>query len=422
MKKHKILYPCAVLMAGFVFNATNSLAQVMNLDSVLNSIEKNHPELKMYDAQANAYNAYAKGAKALDPPQFGTGFFMTPYNPMMWKADGSNTGMGSVMFSAQQMFTNPKKLDANATYMKSMANIEREMKGATRNEMFSMAKMRYYEWQVLKKKLKILTDNEALLEYIIKSTEIRYTYGMDKLNAYYKAKAMLGDVQQMKLMTETEIKQLMVELNTLMARDKNLEFDIDSSFSFKNYDSLLVDSTMVIGNRSDYRALAENINLLKSKQFFESSKRLPDFGLRYDHMFTFGKQPQLFSFMAMMTVPIAPWSSKMYKSSVTGLDFEIEAMKNRQQSLLNTTTGNLENIKFQIRNKKQQIGLYEKTIIPSMQKNYQTGLLAYEQNTEELFMVLDAWQNLKVSQLGYLDLLNDLLQLQVQYENQLEIK
>lgn len=422
MKKHKILYPCAVLMAGLVFNATNSLAQVMNLDSVLNSIEKNHPELKMYDAQANAYNAYAKGAKALDPPQFGTGFFMTPYNPMMWKADGSNTGMGSVMFSAQQMFTNSKKLDANATYMKSMANIEREMKGATRNEMFSMAKMRYYEWQVLKKKLKILTDNEALLEYIIKSTEIRYTYGMDKLNAYYKAKAMLGDVQQMKLMTETEIKQLMVELNTLMARDKNLEFDIDSSFSFKNYDSLLVDSTMVIGNRSDYRALAENINLLKSKQFFESSKRLPDFGLRYDHMFTFGKQPQLFSFMAMMTVPIAPWSSKMYKSSVTGLDFEIEAMKNRQQSLLNTTTGNLENIKFQIRNKKQQIGLYEKTIIPSMQKNYQTGLLAYEQNTEELFMVLDAWQNLKVSQLGYLDLLNDLLQLQVQYENQLEIK
>lgn len=422
MKKHKILYPCAVLMAGFVFNATNSLAQVMKLDSVLNSIEKNHPELKMYDAQANAYNAYAKGAKALDPPQFGTGFFMTPYNPMMWKADGSNTGMGSVMFSAQQMFTNPKKLDANETYMQSMANIEREMKGATRNEMFSMAKMRYYEWQVLKKKLKILADNEALLEYIIKSTEIRYTYGMDKLNAYYKAKAMLGEVQQMKLMTETEIKQLMVELNTLMARDKNLEFDVDSSFALKNYDSLLVDSSMVVGNRSDYRALAENINLLKSKQFFESSKRLPDFGVKYDHMLAFGTQPQQFSLMAMVTIPIAPWSSKMYKSSVAGLNYEIEAVRNQQSALLNNTSGFIENIKSQIKNKKQQIDLYERTIIPSMRKNYQATLLAYEQNTEELFMALDAWQNLKVSQLGYLDLLNDLFQLQVQYEKQLEIK
>ncbi|MBS3915625.1 MAG: TolC family protein [Bacteroidetes bacterium] len=422
MNRQKIFYVNAILIVGFLFNTINSSAQVINLDSILNVIEKNHPELKMYEAQANAYAAYAKGAKALEPPQFGTGFFMTPYNPMMWKADGSNTGMGSVMFSAQQMFTNPKKLDANADYMQSMVNIEREMQGATRNEMFGMAKMRYYEWQVLKRKLKILSENEALLEYIIKSTEIRYTYGMDKLSAYYKAKAMLGEVQQMKLMAETEIRQLMVELNTLMARDKNMEFDIDSIFSLKNYDSLLVDSAEITSKRSEYRALSANINLLRSKQLLEYSKRLPDFGLRYDHMFTFGKQPQLFSLMAMMTVPIAPWSSRMYKSSITGLGFEIEALKSRQESLINATTGNLENIKFQIRNKKLQIGLYEKTIIPSLQKNYQTLLLAYEQNTEELFMVLDAWQNLKVSQLGYLDLLNDLLQLQVQYEKQLEIK
>ena len=90
--------------------------------------------------------------------------------------------------------------------------------------------------------------------------------------------------------------------------------------------------------------------------------------------------------------------------------------------MLNNTIGFIENIKSQIKNKKQQIDLYEKTIIPSMRKNYQATLLAYEQNTEELFMALDAWQNLKVSQLGYLDLLNDLLQLQVQYEKQLEIK
>ena len=36
--------------------------------------------------------------------------------------------------------------------------------------------------------------------------------------------------------------------------------------------------------------------------------------------------------------------------------------------------------------------------------------------------VLGAWQNFKVVQMGYLDLLNDLLQLQVQYEKQLEIR
>ena len=48
--------------------------------------------------------------------------------------------------------------------------------------------------------------------------------------------------------------------------------------------------------------------------------------------------------------------------------------------------------------------------------------LAYEQNTEELFMVLDAWQNLKLMQLNYVDQLMELAELQIQYENQLEIK
>jgi outer membrane protein TolC len=410
------------IIVGMILRPEQVCTQVLTIDSILNAIEKNHPELKIYDARINAYNTYAQGAKALEPPQVGAGFFMTPYNTRMWQPDGTSNGMGSFMISAQQMFTNPKKLNANATYMQSMSNVEKEMKGATKNEMFSMAKMNYYEWQVMKKRLKILNESEELLDYIIKSTEIRYTYGMDKLNAYYKAKAMLGDIQQMEIMTETEIRMKMITLNTLMNRNKELEFDIDTILVLKNYETFFTDTATIIANRSDYKALSQNINLLKSKQLYENSRRFPDFGIKYDHMYTFGNQPQQFSLMAMMTIPIAPWSSKMYKSSVAALNFEQEAVRNQQQSLVNTASGNVENIKYQINNKKQQVGLYEKTIIPSIRKNYQVTLLAYEQNTEELFMVLDAWQNLKLAQLGYLDLMNDLAMLQVQYEKELEIK
>jgi cobalt-zinc-cadmium efflux system outer membrane protein len=53
----------------------------MSLENILNEIEKNQPELKKYDAKINAYDTYASGAKALDAPQVGAGFFMTPYNP-----------------------------------------------------------------------------------------------------------------------------------------------------------------------------------------------------------------------------------------------------------------------------------------------------------------------------------------------------
>ena len=424
MKKSNNILKGLIILAIGLLNVPKMFSQVMTLENVLNEIEKNQPELKKYDAKINAYNTYATGAKSLDAPQVGAGFFMTPYNPQMWKADPSmNTnGMGSFMISAQQMIMNPKKLNANSDYMKSMSGVETQMKGSMRNELYSMAKMSYYGWVALKRKTTVLKESEGILKYLIESTELRYKYGMDKLNAYYKAKGMLGDIQTMIVMTNQEISQKMIELNTLMNRDKNITFDIDTVLKNNDYEKSIIDSTAIINSRSDFKVLKQNENLLRAKQSFENSKRLPDFGLKYDHMLAFGKQPQQFSLMAMVSIPIAPWSSKMYKSTVSGLNYEIESIKLEQQGFVNNVSGAIENIKVKIKNKKQQIELSEKVVIPSMKKNYETALLAYEQNTEELFMVLDAWQNLKLMQLNYLDQLMELAELQVQYENQLEIK
>ena len=285
-----------------------------------------------------------------------------------------------------------------------------------------MAKMSYYEWAIVKKKLKVLNESEMLIEYLIKATELRYTYGMDKLNSYYKAKGMLGDVQIMQVMAVQEMTQRRIRLNTLMNRDKNIVFDIDTTFLIKNYETIEADTSLISAGRSDVKVINQNINVLRLKQQYENSKRLPDFAIRYDHMFMFGTQPQQFTLLAMMTIPIAPWSSKMYESSVEGLLYDIEALNEQRQNLVNQVSGNIENQKILIKSKKQQIELYEKTIIPSMKKNYELSLLAYEQNTEELFMVLDAWQNLKLTQIGFFDQIMDLVTLQTEYEKQLEIK
>ncbi len=399
-------------------------AQVLTLDSILLIIEKQQPDLQVYNAKINALNAYAEGARALDAPQVGGGFFMTPYNPMLWKADPSmySNGMGSFMISAQQMITNPRKLSANEDYMKSMSGMETEMKNTMRNDIFSMAKMSYYECVLLKRKLSILQQSDELLAYLIKSTELRYTYGMDKMNAYYKAKGMQGDIENMKLMMEQEIQQKRIELNTLMDRDKNFLFEVDTTLIIKSYENTVADSSLITASRSDFKAIVKNENVLRSKQSYEQSKGLPDFGVKYDHMIGFGSQPQLYSLMFMVSVPVAPWSSKMYQANVSGLNYEIESLKNQQESFVNTVSGNLENLKVKIGSKKQQLALFEKIILPSMKKNYETTLLAYEQNTEELFMVLDAWQSLKLMQLNYVDQLQELILLQVEYEKQLEIK
>ena len=60
--------------------------------------------------------------------------------------------------------------------------------------------------------------------------------------------------------------------------------------------------------------------------------------------------------------------------------------------------------------------------LPALQKNYQSVQLAYNQNTEELFMLYDAWETLNMTELEYTDLLGQLLAMQAELEKILEKK
>lgn len=406
-------------------------AQVMHLDTIISTIEQANPELQMYDAQSAAFSSYAKGAKAWEAPRVGAGFFMTPYNPAMWKADNSggmnnmgntSNGMGSFMIQGQQMIPNPAKLKANEKYMQSMSAVEIANKNFVKNDLFAQAKMNYTEWIILKKKLYVLDEQEQLMNYIIKTTEIRYPYEQEKLNSIYKAKAELAAIQNMRLMFESEINWKRVVLNQLMNRDKSIQFDVDTNIIFKNYEAIKLDTASLISNRSDITAIEKNILVYKNKQQYENSRLKPDFEIQYGHMFSFGNNPNLFTLMGMVTIPIAPWSSKMYKSTVLGINYQIQGYQKQKEAIINEATGMAESIQWRILSQKKQISIYEKTMLPALQKNYKASLLAYEQNTEDLFVVLDAIQALQMARMELLDKMQELLLLQIEYEKTIEQK
>jgi outer membrane protein TolC len=75
-----------------------------------------------------------------------------------------------------------------------------------------------------------------------------------------------------------------------------------------------------------------------------------------------------------------------------------------------------------LKTKKKQIRLYDENIIPALKNNYKTVQLGYEQNTEELFMLYDAWETLYMTELEYTELLKQSLQLQVALERLIEKK
>ena len=133
-----------------------------------------------------------------------------------------------------------------------------------------------------------------------------------------------------------------------------------------------------------------------------------------------GKMPTQFTAMAMVSIPIAPWSSKMYKSEVKGMHYDIEAMKKGREALLIETHGMLAGMATKLGRMQQQLVNYNTKIIPALRKNYQTMMLGYEENREQLPIVIDGWEALNMAQMEYLNKLEEYYTMIVSYEKQLE--
>jgi len=412
-----------ILTLVFLYFAVYSHAQVMSLDSVLSTIKANNPGLKMFDADIRSMDEAAKGARSWMPPEAGAGFFMTPYNTKMWKGDGmGQPGMGQFMFSFQQMFPNKSRQDADSKYMQAMSSVAKEQKNFSLNEMYAQAKQNYFEWIMDKRKLLILEQDKKLLDFMIQSAELRYKNGMEKISAYYKAKAALGNVQNMQIMLESEIKQRRIALNALMYRDKQQPLEIGSDYVIKDYSNLSLDSSTFTNSRSDIKAVEKNIQLTNLQANAERTKLKPEFGIKYDHAIAFGSLPAQFSLMGMVKIPFAPWSSKMYKANIESYKWKAESLNQQRSMMINEAQGMTASMLADFEAKKKQVQLFESNIIPALKKNYQTMQLGYEQNTEELFMLFDAWEALNMTQLEYLDQLRQLLLMQSELEKLLEIK
>lgn len=418
MLKNKLLPLCIALSVALGIHA-----QILKLDAIIDSITSSHPVVKMYDNEIRSMDEAAKGAKSWMPPEFSSGFWMVPYNPNLWKKDDMGaTGMGQYMIGGQQMLPNKSKQNADAAYMEAMSSVEDQKKNAALNELIQDAKQAYFEWIILEKKLSILDQNEMLLDFMIKNAELRYKNGFEKISAYYKAKAALGDVRNMQLMSESDIKEKRIRLNALMGRNAMIEFEIDTTYYLNDYTSVQFDRTLFYASRSDLKAIDKEINLTWLKQETERQSLKPQFGVRFDHMFGFGGFPMQFTLMGMVKVPMAKWSSKMNKANIESLKWKNDALQAQKEMMVNEYSGMAYGMRNELELKKKQLKLYDDNIIPALRNNYKTMQLGYEQNTEELFMLYDAWETLNMKQLEYVELLNQVLKLQVAIERIIEKK
>jgi outer membrane protein, heavy metal efflux system len=324
-----------------------------------------------------------------------------------------------IMIAGEQMISNPVKLKRRKNYYLSLANIEEKNASWSKNELYREAKMLYYQRLIAEKKLLIISQNEGVLSLLINTSKQKYSLNQADLSTIFKAEAKLAEVANMKAMLYAQVAESNIGLSTLMNRSSSFHFTIDTTLIPIGKFSDVSDSSLT--DRSDLKSMEGNIQSMRLNVDYMSSLKLPDFGIRAEHMQMYG-MPNQYSIMGMITIPIAPWSSGMYKSEVKSMKHEINAMQKEKETMLLMAKRMFNEKQAMFGYEFRQLINYSKSVIPSYQKNFDAGLLAYRQNTGNLFILLDGWEMLLMKKMEYLDKYLDLLLLQSEIEYELERK
>lgn len=413
--RHRSVQKAFLLCILLLFISYESFSQVLSLDSVLTRIENNNPALLSFEKKTAAADAMAEGARALPAPKAGVMLDENPYD----------FGFGSQMveFSLSQKFPGANSLNAKEDYLKSLSDIELKESERVKNQLFAQAKTKYFARFVTEKKINTINENIGLMKSMIEISEKEMAAGMGDLASIYKMKARLANIEAMLIHEENMVKSLTVEMNYLMAADLNQSFSLDTNNLVKDYrsENILAAREILELNRSDIQRMNSEINSMKLTKAMAATMSKPEFELGAKHYLRTGK-PDLFAVEAMVMIPIAPWSSKGYKSEVKSMGLRIEAMEQDRQAMLNMATSMVNMLYLELMSEYDEVKKYREKVIPAYQKSFEVNLLSYSQNTAQMMQVILAWDDLLMAQMEYLNHLDVLLKAQTDYEKEMQIR
>jgi len=338
----------AVILALVMLLCASLQAQVVPLDTIIARIEQNNPMLKEFDERTTAMERYAEGATSWMAPMVGFGPYWFPYRKQEATHDvDPEDGMYMAVF--EQDIPNPMKIRTRKNYAGSRAAIVQEEKAVELNNLRAEARILYFNMIVLRDKQKILSESQSILDLMLRIARLRYPYNQSTLGMIYKTEGRLHEVENMQSMAAGEEESVRIRLNAMMNLSPHLPLEVDTAYTRNIRARNLYDTAQWQSSRSDLRQLRREIEAMRFNQQVQRSNARPDFKFRFEHMFQRDPaMPNQFSAMVMMTIPIAPWSSKMYRSEIKGMDYDIRAMERERDGIINESQGMIMSMQSQL--------------------------------------------------------------------------
>lgn len=240
MKTTNIFTILTIQAALSILLTTVAAAQEhVSLSLLLEQVETTYPDIQRYEANIKAAQARIEGARSWMPPTFSAGLNRIPYNVSIMGNEMDPMNQAGLMFSLEQMIPNPAKQNAKENYYRSLGQKQQHDADWAKNTYREQAKILYYNRYINEKRIAIIEESEGLLGLFINTAENRYAYNQAELSNIYTLKARLEEIKNMRLMAQAGIAESNIGINTLLNRDPNYAFSIDTVIEMKEYENVV---------------------------------------------------------------------------------------------------------------------------------------------------------------------------------------
>ncbi len=410
----KYIYLFFLLMPINLF-AQDSLS--LSLDAILTRIEMQNVALESYELKVESYKYKSEAASSWMAPMVGAGTYMTPYPGQ----DPMEDDKGSLMFQVEQDIPNFSKQKANQKAIISLGDIEYANRDLKMNDLKAQAKSLFFGWLIALDRIQVLRENEKIMQTMREVEEIRYKYNQSQLGSIFNIDAKIEENQNMILMQEGEIAKSRAWLNSLMNHRGDVFFSIDTSEKLVFVPQAILDTSTLANQRADIVKMEREIASMKLGVEVMKKESRPGLKIRFDHMSPLGAgmMPNSYSIMGMISIPIAPWSSKMYKNEISAMNLEVDAMQKERQGKLLESQGVVYGMQYEILNTQKRLENLELKIIPSLKRALDANFQSYQENKIQLPVIIDNWEAWNMMQNNLLDEKLMFYQLIIDYEKEL---
>lgn len=327
-----------------------------------------------------------------------------------------------LMLRLEQMFPNFSRQKKESAYHLSMRQQHDDDSATMANRLFAMAKSAYYDAYVAEKKLAAARQQQKQLTLLIQLATGRLQYNEASPAGLYKARARLADLKALEVQLQSLSSQAGAVLSSLMNRHspEPLRVDTESTVTHLRPPILGVDTAYMLTHRSDIMRTSDEIRSLQLNRQVLSAGAEPVFGLHWDNMRMDGGG-YMYSLMASVSIPIAPWFSKGYRSKSRAIGYRIQAMRKMQENRALEAVGRVRKDWIKLQAARSDLRIFEREVIPAYAQTFRAYLNAYGENTAGIFETLAAWNELTAKKMDYWDKVSRLLHVRTLLETEMQL-